>query len=523
MLAECTKRIGLQAINPEHCKSLVGIGTDGARTNIAAAGCNGLNIYYHSKRCTETRYALVASVVTYSNHCPVHKCNVHWTGDPLTVSVNVVSLPNAPLDLYILMDLSDSMAAPLSTVKSISQLIVSSFTTNVRIGFGAFNDKPIYPYSPQTPAGCLPGRDAPDCSDRRAGTRQYSFLHLVNFTSSFSVPNVFVTTNLDLPESSFDALVQVLACEQELGWRNRSVDGTERGLQRVVLLITDNQPHLAGDGRLASIYQPNDGKCHVRPYNSSVGYLDTAPGILIYNEDSLLYDYPSVGLVASLLKKYDVIPIFGIVPITSSTLLINNTFLSSYQALQDLMTSVGTKAFARPISSSASDVLDVIKTVYQEVIQNIAITLPTRRDVEVSLTQITCPKLSYLACSTPTNLVLDAFKLFNNDIHHCFVDCTGFETSDKPWCQAQLGLNRGGLGLCLLFLHSSSTFIASFCSFGVYDFDGIHLTNALDHFNAHVPQSTNCPSFLRSPHLSVRSSFLQKWMTIPRFNLQMCG
>eukprot|EP00731_Ephydatia_muelleri_P007782 Em0004g120a len=91
-------------------------------------------------------------------------------GDPLTVSVNVVSLPNAPLDLYILMDLSDSMAAPLATVKSISQLIaqqVSSITTNVRIGFGAFNDKPIYPYSPQTPAG-LPGRDAPDCSDRSA-------------------------------------------------------------------------------------------------------------------------------------------------------------------------------------------------------------------------------------------------------------------------------------------------------------------------------------------------------------------
>ena len=70
--------------------------------------------------------------------------------------------------------------------------------------------------------------------------------------SYLQVPNVFVTTNLDLPESSFDALVQVLACEQELGWRNRSVDGPERGLQRLVLLITDNQPHLAGDGRVRS-------------------------------------------------------------------------------------------------------------------------------------------------------------------------------------------------------------------------------------------------------------------------------
>nr|QAU32677.1 integrin beta [Ephydatia muelleri] len=386
---------------------------DGARCfgrNVSSSmGCSSI-VDPRSAPTTTTVPAATDSIYTTTPNVVLRP------GDPLTVSVNVVSLPNAPLDLYILMDLSDSMAAPLATVKSISQLIaqqVSSITTNVRIGFGAFNDKPIYPYSPQTPAGCLPGRDAPDCSDRRAGTRQYSFLHLANFTSNFTVPNVFVTTNLDLPESSFDSLVQVLACEKELGWRNRSVEGPERGLQRLVLLITDNQPHLAGDGRLASIYQPNDGKCHVRPYASSVGYLDTAPGILIYNEDSLLYDYPSVGLVASLLKKYDVIPIFGIVPITSSTLLINNTFLSSYQALQDLMTSVGTKAFARPISSSASDVLDVIKTVYQEVIQNIAITLPPQSDVAVSLSQITCPDGSILVGQTCTNVPLSRTTTFS--------------------------------------------------------------------------------------------------------------
>ena len=41
-LQSALKRIGLQAINPEHCKSLVGIGTDGASTNIAAAGLKGL-------------------------------------------------------------------------------------------------------------------------------------------------------------------------------------------------------------------------------------------------------------------------------------------------------------------------------------------------------------------------------------------------------------------------------------------------------------------------------------------------
>ena len=56
-------------------------------------------------------------------------------------------------------------------------------------------------------------------------------------------------------------------------------------------------------------------------------------------------------------------------------------------------------------------------------------------------------RLSYLARSTPTDLVLEAFKLFDEDTHHCFMDCIGFATSDEAWCQAQLGLNSGGLGL----------------------------------------------------------------------------
>ena len=95
-------------------------------------------------------------------------------------------------------------------------------------------------------------------------------------------------------------------------------------------------------------------------------------------------------------------------------------------------------------------------------------------------------RLSYLARSTPTDLVSDAFKLFDDDVHHCFMDCIGSETSDEAWCQAQLGLNSGSLGLCSLSLHSGSAFIASFCSSGVYDTDDIHLTNALDLFNSHV-------------------------------------
>ena len=97
-------------------------------------------------------------------------------------------------------------------------------------------------------------------------------------------------------------------------------------------------------------------------------------------------------------------------------------------------------------------------------------------------------RLSYLACSTPTDLVLEAFKLFDDDIHHCFMDCIGFTKSDEAWYQAQLGLNSGGLGLRSLSLHSSSAYIASVCSDLVLLIMkmSIHLTNAVDQFNSHV-------------------------------------
>eukprot|EP00731_Ephydatia_muelleri_P011551 Em0006g445a len=90
----------------------------------------------------------------------------------------------------------------------------------------------------------------------------------------------------------------------------------------------------------------------------------------------------------------------------------------------------------------------------------------------------------------PTNTYTDKIRLSQ---FVCFGQCAAqgsgipsFATSDEAWCQAQLGLNSGGLGLCSLFLYSSSAYIASVCSAGVVDSEDIHLTNAIDHFNSHV-------------------------------------
>lgn len=44
----------------------------------------------------------------------------HAPGEPVTFMVNVTALRNLPLDLYVLMDLSSSMAQELATVKAIA-------------------------------------------------------------------------------------------------------------------------------------------------------------------------------------------------------------------------------------------------------------------------------------------------------------------------------------------------------------------------------------------------------------------
>ena len=42
--------------------------------------------------------------------------------------------------------------------------MISKITTNVRIGFGSFNDKPVFPFSQLTPTGCGPGTSVAGCA-----------------------------------------------------------------------------------------------------------------------------------------------------------------------------------------------------------------------------------------------------------------------------------------------------------------------------------------------------------------------
>ena len=71
------------------------------------------------------------------------------TDDSKIFSVQVRQVEDYPVDIYYLMDLSYSMKDDLRNIQNLGTKLASQMrklTSNLRIGFGAFVDKPVSPY-----------------------------------------------------------------------------------------------------------------------------------------------------------------------------------------------------------------------------------------------------------------------------------------------------------------------------------------------------------------------------------------
>ncbi|XP_061186067.1 integrin beta-1-A-like isoform X2 [Saccostrea echinata] len=210
--------------------------------------------------------------------------------DPQTFDLTFKLAENYPVDLYYLMDLSNSMADDKEKLASLGIKIaedMSQITKNFKLGFGSFVDKVVMPYVSTAPnkinspcAGC----------EKAYGFRN---VHPLNPNATLfrdKVNAARVSGNLDAPEGGFDAIMQAVACESQIGWRNRS--------RRMLLFSTDAGFHYAGDGKLGGIVKPNDGLCHLSPDG-------------MYTESSN-QDYPSISQVAVKAKEKNVNIIFAV-------------------------------------------------------------------------------------------------------------------------------------------------------------------------------------------------------------------
>uniref|UniRef100_A0A8C5I6Q7 Integrin beta n=1 Tax=Gouania willdenowi TaxID=441366 RepID=A0A8C5I6Q7_GOUWI len=214
-------------------------------------------------------------------------------GLPATFKVSFKRAVGYPVDLYYLMDLSYSMKDDLANVKELGKdllAVLKKVTKHARIGFGAFVDKTVLPYTNTNKKKLEKPCDENDQQCQAA----FGYRHVLSMTDSEAefrnqVSQQYISGNLDPPEGSLDAMMQAAVCRNEIGWRNSST--------RLLVLTTDAGFHTAGDGKLAGILEPNDEQCHM--------------GGQLYTKSNEM-DYPSVGQLATMLEKNNIQPIFAV-------------------------------------------------------------------------------------------------------------------------------------------------------------------------------------------------------------------
>ncbi|VDI22746.1 integrin beta 1, partial [Mytilus galloprovincialis] len=211
------------------------------------------------------------------------------SNDPQKFTLNFRLANNYPVDLYYLMDLSYSMKDDKEKLATLGVLIaneMNNITENFRLGFGSFVDKVVMPY-----VSMAPNKINNPCDQCEPAYGFKNQLPLNGDPSLFQtkVQEAKVSGNLDAPEGGLDAVMQAIACESQIGWRNPS--------RRMLLYSTDAGFHFAGDGKLGGIIKPNDGQCHLSNgiYTESVGQ-----------------DYPSISQIAAKIEEKNVNLIFAV-------------------------------------------------------------------------------------------------------------------------------------------------------------------------------------------------------------------
>ncbi|XP_063069558.1 integrin beta-2-like [Engraulis encrasicolus] len=275
-------------------------------------------------------------------------------GLPQTIQMKFRRAEGYPVDLYYLMDLSNSMEDDLEALKTLGAQLVQALqeitggSGKARIGFGTFVDKTVLPFTntnkeklkvpcPKKSVRCQP---------------PFGYRHIVSLTNDFDtfnreVAKQNISGNLDTPEGGLDAIMQAAMCELDIGWGNAT---------RLLVLATDAGFHMAGDGKLAAILEPNDGTCHMK-HN-------------MYSKSNLL-DYPSVGQIAQALQSKRIQPIFAVT--------------SEVTKVYEELTKLIPKSEVGTLSGDSSNVVGLIRDAYNRLSSKIIVThdsLPDKVKVE---------------------------------------------------------------------------------------------------------------------------------------------
>uniref|UniRef100_A0A8C1NJX6 Integrin beta n=1 Tax=Cyprinus carpio TaxID=7962 RepID=A0A8C1NJX6_CYPCA len=225
--------------------------------------------------------------------------------DSKIFTVTVKQAADYPVDLYYLMDMTNTMKDDLQKLYTLGNGLATALrgvTSNLRMGFGAFVDKPLSPYmyiyseevirNPLISVSLL-GSDC--CRFPEPCPPQFGYRNVLSLTDQVErfteeVKKQKVSRNRDAPEGGFDAIMQAVVCKDKIGWRPDA--------SHLLIFTSDDRSHLALDARLAGIVQPHDGECHINNNNE-------------YDKSTIL-DYPSLGMITDKLSENNINLIFAV-------------------------------------------------------------------------------------------------------------------------------------------------------------------------------------------------------------------
>ncbi|KAL5270608.1 hypothetical protein ACHWQZ_G001345 [Mnemiopsis leidyi] len=257
---------------------------------------------------------------------------------PVSQIIKVRPAEGYPIDSYYLMDFSYSMKDDLENLKLLAGNLTEEFrrvSEDFTIGFGTFIDKKLAPYSYMDPERlenpCYTGEIDMLTMQETSCPPSYAFrneMKLANSLETFkeTLDKLRVSSNIDFPEGGFEALLQVAACYKKIGFREKS--------RKIVIYASDAGIHIAGDGKLAGLVDPNDGQCS----------LDNNDRYYARAEQQ---DYPTIEQVNQMLIRNNIIPIFAI----------ETDYVELYEQLSNHMTQLSDVGVLSPNSSNIVDLV----------------------------------------------------------------------------------------------------------------------------------------------------------------------
>ena len=268
-----------------------------------------------------------------------------------------------PVDIYMLFDNTQSMSPyiDIATGMAVSMLkFTSSFSNASRVGFGTFVEKETIPFHFNQDGD----HDFPGVS--------HSFRNVLPLTSDSNlleglVNTIILGTNDDQPENVLEAILQSVACHEEISeyiviiyyfrhntyvvlieWREPFES------YRMVVLMTDSEFHYALDGRLAGIVQPNNLKCSLEQDTYVNSGAQDYPSILQFLTQVLVENIlPVIITDGDFRDLYE--ELFSIISIENTTVILTTDLTELMTTVQEIYLVASTRSL--PIILPEDDVI----------------------------------------------------------------------------------------------------------------------------------------------------------------------